>query len=280
MTTKIAIFENKKVRKEWIADEEEWYWSVVDVCAALSQTQSIAPRNYWSDLKRKLKTEGAELHEKIVHLKMKADDGKMRETDTLCTEDVFRLIQSIPSKKAEPFKLWLAAVGNERLNEIADPELAINRAIMTYKKKGYTDEWIQRRLRSKEIHDELVSEWAKHGINQSMEFALLTDEILKTWSGKTTRQYKEFKDLKKENLRDNMSRMELLLTMLGEESAKDMTKKHEPQGFEQNKAVAREGGKVACAARKQYEAGLGSSVITSLNFKQAQQLKKPKDSAG
>jgi prophage antirepressor-like protein len=272
---KLKIFENKKVRTHWDKEKQEWFFSVVDVCGVLSD--SAIPRNYWSDLKRKLKEEGSELHEKIVQLKMLAEDNKMRETDALDTKGIFRLVQSIPSPKAEPFKLWLAQMGSERLDELADPEIAINRAIMTYKKKGYSDKWIERRLASKELHDLLEREWYEHGIDQPLEFAVLTDTILKTWSGKTTKEYKEYKDLKKENLRDNMTQMELLLTMLSEETTKELVKQHNPQGLAQNKNIAEQGGEVAFVARKQYEKSLGRSMVSPLNSKNIKQIKDKKD---
>jgi hypothetical protein len=273
--SKLQIFGDKKVRTDWNEKEQEWYFSVVDVCGILTDT--AIPRNYWSDLKRKLKDEGSELHEKIVQLKMVAEDGKMRETDALKTADVFRLIQSIPSKKAEPFKVWLGQLGSDRLDEIADPEKAITRAIMTYKQKGYSDEWIQRRMASKEIHEELKNAWHTHGIIKSVEYALLTDKILKTWSGKTTQEYKDFKDLQKENLRDNMSRMELLLMMLGEETTKDLVKKHNPRNLVQNQNIAERGGEVALSARREYEEQLGTKVVTPLNAKNLKQLKSSTD---
>ena len=267
---KISIFDNRKVRTHWNAEEQEWYFSVADVCSALSESASLDANAYWRKLKQRLIEEGSEVVTKCHGLKMKAADGKMRETDVMRTEDILRLIQSIPSKKAEPFKVWLAQVGKDRLDEIEDPELAMDRAIATYKKKGYSDEWIQRRMQSKEIRDDLVREWSSHGIDKPVEIAVLTDEILRTWSGKTTREYKEYKNLKKENLRDNMTRMELLLTMLGEEATKDYTKQYNPQGFAQNKNIAGQGGEVAYRARIQYEKGLGKSVVSKLNFKDAQ----------
>ena len=275
---KISIFDERKVRTHWNNDEEEWYFSVVDVCGALTeQVTQDGARKYWSVLKLRLKEEGSELTTKCSQLKMKATDGKMYLTDVMRTDDVLRLIQSIPSKKAEPFKLWLAQVGKDRLDEIEDPELAINRAIATYKRKGYTDDWIQQRMQSKEVRDELVNEWYSHGVEKDVEIAVLTDEILKTWSGKTAKQYKEYKDLKKENLRDNMSRMELLLTMLGEEATKNLTKKYNPQGFKQNQNIASQGGEVAYKARRQYESSLGESVVTKQNFKELSNKKQLKE---
>ena len=271
---KLVLFENKAIRREWNSDEQEWYWSVVDVCGALTdQLTSKAASTYWAVLKTRLKNdEGAdELLTNCKQLKLLASDGKKYNTDAVSTKYAFRLIQSIPSKKAEPFKLWMAQVASDRLDEIADPEIAIDRAIVTYKKKGYSDEWIRERMRSKEIRDELVREWNVHGIEKPVEIAVLTDEILRTWSGKTTQEYKNYKDLKKENLRDNMSRMELLLTMLGEEATKDLTQEHNPQGFAQNKNIAQQGGSVAYAARREHEKAMGKSVVTKLNFKQAKE---------
>jgi len=273
-STKLALFENKAIRREWNADEQEWYWSVADVCNALSESKSKDESAYWRNLKLRLKREGSQVVSNCYDLKMLASDGKYYNTDAMATQNILRMVQSIPSKKAEPFKMWLASVGNERLNEIDDPELAINRAIATYKKKGYSDEWIRERMRSKEIRDDLVREWSTHGIERPIEIAMLTDEILRTWSGKTTQQYKEHKDLKKENLRDNMSRMELLLTMLGEEATRDLTQQHDPQGFAQNKNIARQGGEVAYVARKQHEKSMGTSVVTKLSFKQYQEKQK------
>jgi hypothetical protein len=223
---KMQIFEDRKVRSHWDAETQEWFWSVVDVCGVL--TEQPTTRNastYWAVLKTRLKEEGAsELLTKCKQLKMLAEDGKMRETDALKTADMFRLIQSIPSPKAEPFKVWLGQLGSERLDEIADPEKAINRGLAYYKKKGYSDKWIERRLQSKDIRDALEASWDEHGIEKSVEFAVLTDTILKTWSGKNTQEYKDFKDLKKENLRDHMSQMELVLAMLGETATESCKK--------------------------------------------------------
>jgi hypothetical protein len=274
---KLQIFEEKKVRSHWDEDKQEWFWSVVDVCGALTDRDYAEARKYWNDLKRTLKDEGSELVGKTHQLKMTSPkDGKAYETDVLITADIFRLVQSIPSKKAEPFKVWLGQLGSERLDEIADPEKAINRALMTYKKKGYSDEWIERRIQSKNIRDALMANFAEHGIEKSVEFAVLTDTILKTWSGKTTQEYKTFKDLKKENLRDHMSKMELVLAMLGESATDELVNKHNPQGFDQNNQIARQGGTVALSARKEYEKQLGGSVVTPLNAKNLKQIKDKK----
>lgn len=255
----IALFEGKKIRKVWDEKEEKWYFSVVDVVGILSG--SDRPRKYWDDLKRKLKEEGSELSAKIGQLKMIAEDGKERETDVADTEAIFRLIQSIPSPNAEPFKLWLARVGYERVEETHDPELAINRALQTYLKKGYSLSWINQRLKSIEIRKDLTDEWNKRGVNNPLEYALLTDEISFAWAGLTTKGYKKYKDLKKENLRDNMTNLELVLNMLAEASTTEISKKKEPKDFDENKEVAKEGGSIAGVARKKLEEKLGKSII-------------------
>lgn len=261
----IKLYENKAIRSVWDNEKEEWYFSVVDVVGVLAE--SANPRRYWSDLKRKLKEEeGADqLYEKIVQLKMKAPDGKMRETDAADMQGVFRIIQSIPSPKAEPFKMWLAEVGKERIDEIIDPELTIDRALQTYLQKGYSREWINQRLQAIQVRKELTDAWQDHGIEDGREFAILTNEISKAWSGMTTRQYKDFKHLKKENLRDNMSTLELVLNMLAEATTTELTQTMNPQGLEENKAVAKEGGTVAGNARKDIEARTGKPVITQKN---------------
>jgi hypothetical protein len=261
----IKLYENKAIRSVWDNEKEEWYFSVVDVVAVL--TESANPRRYWSDLKRKLKEEeGADqLYEKIVQLKMKAPDGKMRQTDAADMQGIFRIIQSIPSPKAEPFKMWLAEVGKERIDEIIDPELTIDRALQTYLQKGYSREWINQRLQAIQVRKELTDAWQDHGIEDGREFAILTNEISKAWSGMTTRQYKDFKNLKKENLRDNMSTLELVLNMLAEATTTELTQTMDPQGLEENKAVAKEGGTVAGNARKDIEARTGKPVITQKN---------------
>ena len=261
----IKLYENKAIRSVWDNEKEEWYFSVVDVVGVLAE--SANPRRYWSDLKRKLKEEeGADqLYEKIVQLKMKAPDGKMRETDAADMQGVFRIIQSIPSPKAEPFKMWLAEVGKERIDEIIDPELTIDRALQTYLQKGYSREWINQRLQAIQVRKELTDAWQDHSIEDGREFAILTNEISKAWSGMTTRQYKDFKHLKKENLRDNMSTLELVLNMLAEATTTELTQTMNPQGLEENKAVAKEGGTVAGNARKDIEARTGKPVITQKN---------------
>ena len=260
---KIQIFDNQEIRTAWDEKNEEWYFSVVDVCGVLSGTDN--PRRYWSDLKRKMKKEGSQLYEKIVQLKMRSSDGKSYKTDVATTEQLLRIIQSIPSPKAEPFKLWLAEVGRERIEETIDPELIIERALETYLKKGYSREWINQRLQAIQVRKELTDEWQDRGIQKGLEYAILTDEITKAWSGMTTRQYKNFKGLKKENLRDNMSTTEIILNMLAETSTKDISKKEEPHGLSESKKIAKRGGNVASIARKALEAETGESVITSEN---------------
>ena len=262
---KIQIFENKKIRTAWNETEEDWYFSIVDVIAVL--TESNEPRRYWSDLKRKLKDEGAtQLYENIVQLKMPSPkDGKNYKTDVANTEQLLRIIQSIPSPKAEPFKMWLAEVGKERIEETIDPELTIERALETYLKKGYSREWINQRLQAIQVRKELTDEWEFHGVKQGIEYAILTDEITKAWSGMTTRQYKNLKGLKKENLRDNMSTLELVLNMLAEATTTEISKEKNPQTFADNRKVAKEGGEVAGNARKDIEKRTGKPVITSKN---------------
>ena len=247
------------------------YFSIVDVIEIL--TDASIPRRYWSDLKSKLKNEGSEVYEKIVRLKMTAPDGKQRETDSFSTEDLLRVIQSIPSPKAEPFKLWLAKVGYERVEETEDPELAFNRAIKTYLQKGYSKEWINQRLKSIEVRKELTDEWQIRGMKEGLEYAILTDEIARAWAGKSVKDYKKFKGLKKENLRDNMTNLELVLNMLAEASTTEISKKQKPKGLEKNKEVARKGGFAAKKARLEVEKQTGESIVTSKNAKQLQ-LKK------
>ena len=263
--TAIKLFESKHVRVFWDDKNEKWFFSVIDIIEIL--TESKNSRRYWSDLKIKLKQEGSQLYEKIVQLKMKASDGKMRDTDAADTEQLLRLIQSIPSPKAEPFKLWLAKVGYERIEETEDPEIAFDRAMETYLKKGYSTNWINQRLKSIEVRKELTDEWETRGVKKGQEYAILTDEITKAWAGLTTKEYKNLKDLKKENLRDNMSNLELVLNMLAETSTTELSKKEKPRTFVENKKVARKGGTVAGNARKELEAKLGERVISSLNAK-------------
>ena len=267
----IQLFEDQKIRTAWDAEKEEWYFSIIDVISVLTGTAN--PRRYWSDLKRKLKAEGAnELYEKIVQLKMLSSDGKRYKTDVANTEQLLRIIQSIPSPKAEPFKAWLAMVGKERIEETIDPEQAIDRALDTYLKKGYSEEWIHQRLLAIRIRNELTDEWKKRGVQKGKEYAILTDEISRAWSGMTTGQYKRLKGLTKENLRDNMTDLELVLTMLAEASTTDISKTAKPQTFEENKKVAKRGGKVAGIARQALEAETGKPVITEKNAFDFQQL--------
>lgn len=264
---KLQIFENQPIRTAWDEAKEEWYFSVVDVVKAL--TEQSTPRgasNYWAKLKERLKSEGAsELLTNCQQLKLKAADGKRRLTDVATTEQLLRIIQSIPSKKAEPFKLWLAMVGRERIEEIIDPELTIERALDTYAKKGYSPEWINQRMQTIRARKELTDAWDAHGVKKGTEYGILTDEVTKAWSGMTTRQYKNLKGLKKENLRDNMSTLELALNMLAEATTTELTNAQNPQGLEENRAVAKQGGKVAGNARKEIESQTGRPVVTSGN---------------
>ena len=259
----IKLFEEYKIRTKWDSEIEEYYYSVIDVIAVL--TASKRPRKYWADLKSRLKAEGSEVSENIGQLKMPASDGKMRLTDVATTKQLLRLIQSVPSPKAEPFKQWLAQVGNERLEEIADPEIAMERAIDTYRKKGYSEEWITQRMRSIETRKELTAEWDRVGVNEGVEYAILTDDISKAWSGMSTKKYKEFKGLKKEGLRDNMTNMELILNMLAEASTTEISKTENPDGFNESRDVAKRGGNIAGNARRELEEETGKSIITRKN---------------
>lgn len=268
----IKIFEDKKVRTIWDAEQEKWYLSIVDVIAVL--TESPNPRKYWSVLKTRIKAEGSQLTTNCSQLKMQSADGKFYLTDVADTEQLFRLIQSIPSPKAEPFKLWLAKVASERLDEMQDPELTIDRALEQYLKLGYSESWINQRSKSIEIRKELTDEWRKRGLKAGQQFATLTDIITKAWSDKTTKEYKILKGLKKENLRDNMTNTELILNMLAEASTKDISAATNPETFEDSKKVAKQGGTVAKVARKELEARTGKKVVTSVNAKAALQLKK------
>lgn len=261
----IQLFEDKKVRTLWDAEKEKWYISIIDVIEIL--TNSERPRKYWGDLKAKLKKEGSELSETIGQLKMEAEDGKLRMTDVADTEQLFRLIQSIPSPKAEPFKLWLAQIAAERLDEMQDPEISIDRALEQYLKLGYSENWINQRLKSIEIRKELTNEWKKIGLKEGQQFATLTDIITKAWAGKTTKEYKILKGLKKESLRDNMTNTELILNMLAEASTKDISQAVNPTDFEASKKIAAQGGNVANVALKELEAKTGKKVVTSLNSK-------------
>ena len=267
---KIQLFENQKIRTAWDTEKEVWYFSVTDVIAVLTeQPTARGASNYWAKLKQRLKEEGAdELLTNCQQLKMIASDGKHRATDVATTEQLLRIIQSIPSPKAEPFRLWLAEVGRERIEETIDPEQAIDRALETYLKKGYDPDWVHQRLLSIRIRNELTNEWQQRGVEKGREFAILTDEISKAWSSMTTRQYKNLKGLKKENLRDNMSDTELVLTMLAEASTRDISKATKPDGFAENVKVAKRGGNVANVARQQLEAETGHPVITAQNAAQ------------
>ncbi len=255
----IVLFNKKKIRRHWDKDRELWYFSVIDVVEVL--TDSSVPKRYWSDLKIKLAEEGSEVYDKIVRLKMKASDGKMRLTDVGDTETILRLIQSIPSPKAEPFKQWLARVGYERIEETEDPELAFNRAMKTYLAKGYSKDWINQRLKSIEVRKELIDEWDKRGIKEGFEYGILTNEITKAWTGKTVKELKEYKGLKKQNLRDNMGNLELVLNMLAEASTTEISKVKKPKGLDKNKEVAKEGGGVAKKAKDEIELKTGKSVL-------------------
>jgi len=263
----IKIFEEKKVRTLWDEEQEKWYFSVIDVIEVL--TESPNPRKYWSVLKLRLKKEGSQLATNCSQLKMQSTDGKYYQTDVADQEQLFRLIQSIPSPKAEPFKLWLSQIASERLDEMQDPELTIDRALEQYLKLGYSENWINQRLKSIEIRKELTDEWRKRGIKEGQQFATLTDIITKAWSGNSTKEYKVLKGLKKENLRDNMTNTELILNMLAEASTKDISQAVEPQTFEESKKVAQQGGNVAKVARLELEAKTGKKVVTSLNAKKA-----------
>jgi hypothetical protein len=261
----VKLFEEKQVRSHWDEENEKWYISIVDVIAVL--TESPNPRKYWSVLKTRLKAEGSQLATNCSQLKMKSSDGKNYLTDVADTEQLFRLIQSIPSPKAEPFKLWLAKVASERLDEMQDPELSIDRALEQYLQLGYSENWINQRLKSIEIRKELTDEWKKIGIKEGKEFAILTDIITKAWSEKTTKEYKILKGLKKENLRDNMTNTELILNMLAEASTKDISQATDPKSFEESKEVAKHGGNVAKVALKELESKTGKKVVSALNSK-------------
>ena len=270
MSLKIQLFENQRIRTAWDEEKEEWYFSIVDVVAVL--TDSVDPTAYWRKFKQRLKAEGNETVTNCHGLKMTAHDGKKRLTDVADTEQILRIIQSIPSPKAEPFKLWLAQVGRERIEETIDPELTIERALETYLKKGYTREWINQRLQAIQVRKELTDEWDARGVQKGVEYAILTDEISRAWSGMSTRQYKNLKGLKKENLRDNMTTLELVLNMLAEATTTEISKQKAPGTFSENIDVARAGGKVAGDARKAIESQTGVPVITSKNAAQLNQV--------
>ncbi len=261
----LKLFESKKVRTHWDAEKEQWYFSVIDVIEIL--TDSSIPKRYWSDLKKKLQAEGSEVYEKIVQLKLEASDGKKYATDCLNTPDLLRMIQSIPSPKAEPFKQWLAKTGYERIEEIQDPEKSIDRAMENYLKLGYSKEWINQRLKSIEVRKELTDEWENRGVKKGQEFATLTDLITQGWSGKTVKQYKQHKNLKKESLRDNMTNLELVLNMLAEATTTEISKEKDPKTFDDNKKIAQQGGTIAGDTRKAIEAKSGKKIVSSLNAK-------------
>lgn len=265
MDTKIKIFEQKQVRTSWNSDKEEWYFSVVDVVSVLTDNDYQTARNYWKVLRKRLSDEGSELVTNCNRLKMQASDGKMRETDCLDTKGVLRLVQSIPSPKAEPFKMWLAQIGSERLDEIADPEKAILRGADFYRAKGYTEGWINQRLQTIEMRKKLTDEWKERGVKEGIEYAILTDEMTKAWSGMSVKEYKELKGLKKENLRDNMTDIELVLNMLAEVTTTTLSQQEQPETFAESRVVAKRGGKVASTAKEEYEKTTGVKVVSALN---------------
>lgn len=261
--TDVMLFKDKEIRREWDSEKELWYFSVIDIIEVL--TDSTVPKRYWSDLKRKLSEEGSELYDKIVQLKLVSNDGKKYLTDVADTETILRLIQSIPSPKVEHLKVWLARVGYERIEETQDPELAFERAMQTYLKKGYSKDWINQRLKSIEVRKELTDEWQTRGVRRGLEFAILTDEITKAWSDMRVKEFKQFKGLKKESLRDNMTNIELVLNMLAEASTTEISKVKKPKDFKENKKVAKDGGIVAKKARDQIEKNTGSSILKKQN---------------
>lgn len=274
----IKLFESKQIRTSWNESEEKWYFSIIDVVSVLTdQPDQRHAAKYWSVLKVRLAKEGSELTTNCSQLKMPAQDGKNRLTDVADTEQLLRIVQSIPSKKAEPFKMWLARVGRERIDEITDPELSINRAVETYRKKGYSEKWISQRLKSIEVRKDLTDEWNRSGITQSQDYAILTNEITKAWSGKTVAEYKRHKNLKKENLRDNMTNVELVLNMLAEVTTTEISRSENPQGFEESKQVARRGGAVAGNARMDIERQTGKSVISKSSAKEIGLIGSPED---
>ena len=261
--TAIKLFEQKQIRSLWSQEDDRWYFSIIDVIEVL--TESTIPKRYWTDLKKKLRLEGSQLYDNIVQLKLQSSDGKFYKTDVANTEQLFRLIQSVPSKKAEPFKLWLAQVGRERIDEIEDPELGFERLMETYLKKGYSKSWINQRLKSIEVRKELTDEWDNRGVKKGQEYAILTDEITKAWSGLSVKQYKNHKGLKKENLRDNMSNLELVLNMLAEATTTEISKEKIPKNFVENKKIAKQGGTIAGNTRKQIEEKTGKKIVNKLN---------------
>jgi hypothetical protein len=263
--TSLKLFEQNQVRSVWNEEEEKWYFSIIDVIAVLTETER--PRKYWSDLKAKLNKEGSQLSEKIGQLKLLSSDGKYYNSDIADTEQLFRLIQSIPSPKAEPFKLWIAKVASERIDEIADPELGIERLMDTYLQKGYSKEWVNQRLKSIEVRKDLTDEWDNRGVKKGQEYAILTNEITKAWSGLSVQDYKNLKGLKKENLRDNMSNLELVLNMLAEATTTEISKEKKPKTFVENKTIAKQGGKIAGNTRKEIEAKTGKKIVSKISSK-------------
>jgi hypothetical protein len=275
--TAIKLFEEKKVRSLWSEDEEKWYFSIVDIIAILTdQNDFQKARKYWNKLKERLKAEGNETVTNSHQLKMIAEDGKMRLTDVADTEQLFRLVQSVPSPKAEPFKLWIAKVARERIDEIEDPEIGIDRLMETYLKKGYSKEWINQRLKSIEVRKELTDEWNERGIKKGQEYAILTDEITKAWSGLSVKEYKKHKELKKENLRDNMTNLELVLNMLAEATTTEISKEKKPKTFTENKDIANQGGTIAGNTRKEIEEKTGKKIVSELSAKKITEHKKLK----
>ena len=272
METKLKLFNEKTVRTVWNADEEEWYFSVVDVCNVLSDSAGKDPGAYWRKLKQRLKAEGSEVVTKCHGLKMQAADGKYYKTDALNTKDLLRLIQSIPSPKAEPFKVWLAQVGSERLDEIADPEKAIQRGAAYYREKGYSDEWINQRLRTIEIRKKLTDEWSARGVETDLEYAMLTNELTKAWSGLSVKEYKALKGLKKESLRDNMTDLELIFNALAEATTTRLSQNEKPEGFEESRKVAKKGGAATRRARKSIEEAIGEKIVSPLNASEKEKL--------
>ena len=277
-STAIKLFQDRNVRVIWDEEQEKYYFSIVDVVAILTESDYQNARNYWKVLKHRLSQEGAsESVTNCNQLKMKAADGKYYKTDVADTEELLRIIQSVPSPKAEPFKLWLAKVGRERLDELADPEITINRALQTYLDKGYSENWVNQRLKTIEVRKELTNEWERVGIKKGLEFAILTDEITKSWADMTTKEYKKLKDLRKENLRDNMTNVELVLNMLAEVSTTEISKERNPKTFEESKTIAKQGGEVAKNARQNIEKQLGHKVITSKNAKNLKRIEKKEE---
>lgn len=271
----VKLFDGRKVRTLWDAEAEKWFFSIVDVVGVL--TDSVDPGGYWRKLKERLLKEGNETVTNCHTLKMLAADGKMRNTDVADTEQLFRLIQSVPSPKAEPFKIWLARVGRERIDEIEDPELGIDRLMETYLKKGYSKEWINQRLKSIEVRKDMTDEWDTSGVKKGQEYAILTDEITRAWAGLSTKQYKQFKDLKKENLRDHMSNLELVLNMLAEATTTEISKQRKPSGLEQSRVIAKQGGTIAGNTRREIEVKTGKKIVTPKNMKSLRPIKRKKE---